>query len=121
MLCSMHSVDVLITPEPAQYAVGREGEDVTISCIPSVNTTVLWQRDSMQINADGVKYTFSPPDMDHTLTINSVTTSDSGIYTCSPSVASETTVRIQVIVINGMCNYIHIQSLLSIFMYMCLL
>ena len=103
----MHSIDILIRPNPAEYAVGREGEDITISCVPDIADTVIqWQRDSVPITADGLKYTFAPPDMHHTLTIHNATTSDSGRYICMPSAFNATTVGIQVFVINGMLSHV---------------
>ena len=100
---SMYSTDVLITPNPAEYAFGRVGEDITISCVPDIIDTVIqWQKDSVPVSFNGLKYTFGPPELHHTLTIRNVTTSDSGRYTCMPSIANNTIIRIQVFVINGM-------------------
>ena len=99
----MHSVDIVITPNPLEYAVGKEGENITISCVPDIVDTVMqWQKDSVPISSNGLKYTFGPPELHHTLTIHNATTSDSGRYTCMPSVANDTTITIQVFVINGM-------------------
>ena len=99
MMLFVHSIDFLITPKPGLFAAGREGEHIEISCVPEINTEIQWRRESMPISADGLKYKFSPPNMGHTLTINNLTTSDSGLYTCF---ANGTTVSIEVFVINGM-------------------
>ena len=98
-MLSVHSIDFLITPKPALFVASREGEHISISCVPDINTEIQWRRLSMPISADGLKYTFSPPNMGHTLTINNLTTSDRGLYTCF---ANGTTVSIEVYVINGM-------------------
>lgn len=95
------SLDILITPEPHRYAVGREGEDIKISCIPSNNTAMNWFKSTQQVRGEGLKYNFSPPGMGHTLTIKKATKDDSGIYSCSPSTINSVTAAIQVIVING--------------------
>ena len=106
-MLSMYSIDILIRPNPAEYAVGREGEDITISCVPDIADTVMqWQRDSVPITVDGLKYTFAPPNMHHTLTIHNATTSDRGRYICMPSAFNATTVGIQVFVINGMLSHV---------------
>jgi len=99
MFC-LHSAAFFITPIPAQYAVGREGEDITISCIPDVTLTIQWIKDSLPIYADKSKYILSPSDKNYTLTIKNVSKSDGGMYTCLPPAAFNVT--IQVIIINGM-------------------
>ena len=102
----IYTVAISITPKPAKYASGTVGEDITISCIPDDTGVVInWQKDAIPITADESKYTFSPPLVDHMLTIKSVVKSDSGSYNCS---AAGATIAIEVIVINGMyiCMYI---------------
>ena len=60
-----------------------QGDDIILSCIPSESDIALqWSYDGNDINSSPV-YHFTPPFLNHDLTISNANDTDSGSYVCA--------------------------------------
>ena len=60
-----------------------QGDEVTISCVPSEADVVLqWSFNDTDITSSS-NYQFTPPSLNHNLTISHANDADSGTYICA--------------------------------------
>ena len=60
-----------------------QGDDITLSCTPSESDVALqWSYNGNDINSSPY-YQFTPPFLNHDLTITHASDTDSGIYVCA--------------------------------------
>ncbi|XP_065894114.1 uncharacterized protein [Dysidea avara] len=70
-----------IQPNALQITI-LEGDTVRFNCIPSPrDLPIIWSYNVTMVS-DAQQTSFSPPNLNHTLTINDVTVPNTGVYTC---------------------------------------
>ena len=80
-LFTISNVDVTVKTEYSAITI-LQGDDITLSCRPSQSYIVLeWSYNGSDIN-NSSRYQFSPPFLNHDLTISHANDTDSGNYVC---------------------------------------
>ena len=93
-----------------------QGDDVTLSCTPSESDVALqWSYNGNDINSSPY-YQFTPPFLNHDLTITHASDTDSGNYVCafklSNEVINEQSITLTVVPSECVCNnnYVYLMT-----------
>ena len=80
---SSYSLENIIVTTPFAGITILQGDDVTLSCVPSQSDVALqWSFDNGEVSSSP-NHQFAPPFLNHDLTITNANDTDSGSYVCA--------------------------------------
>ena len=106
MYCGYFQTDVTVTTKYSSIII-LQGNDITLSCSPSESDIALqWLYDGSDISSSP-NHQFTPPFLNHDLTITNANDTDSGNYVCAfklkSTVGDQRTINLTVV--SSECDY----------------